>query len=41
VNLAEISAALRDETGRVALQLRRRKETLPVSRIYSDLFKAM
>jgi DNA-binding LytR/AlgR family response regulator len=41
VNLADISAALRDETGRVALQLRRRKETLPVSRIYSDLFKAM
>jgi DNA-binding LytR/AlgR family response regulator len=41
VNLAEISAAVRDETGRIALQLRRRKETLPVSRIYSDLFKAM
>jgi DNA-binding LytR/AlgR family response regulator len=41
VNLAEISAAVRDETGRLALQLRRRKETLPVSRIYSDLFKAM
>jgi DNA-binding LytR/AlgR family response regulator len=41
VNLADVSAALRDETGRVALQLRRRKETLPVSRIYSDLFKAM
>jgi DNA-binding LytR/AlgR family response regulator len=41
VNLADISAALRDDTGRVALQLRRRKETLPVSRIYSDLFKAM
>lgn len=41
VNLAEVSAALRDETGRVVLRLRRRKETLPVSRIYSDLFKAM
>ena len=41
VNLAEISAAVRDETGRVALELRRRKETLPVSRIYADLFKAM
>jgi DNA-binding LytR/AlgR family response regulator len=41
VNLAEIAAALRDETGRVSLRLRRRKETLPVSRIYSDLFKAM
>ena len=41
VNLADVSAAVRDEAGRVALQLRRRKENLPVSRIYSDLFKAM
>lgn len=41
VNLADIAAAVRDETGRVALQLRRRKESLPVSRVYSDLFKAM
>ncbi len=41
VNLADISAAVRDETGRVVLRLRRRKETLPVSRVYSDLFKAM
>jgi len=41
VNLADVAAAVRDETGRVSLQLRRRKESLPVSRIYSDLFKAM
>lgn len=41
VNLADISAAVRDETGRVVLHLRRRKETLPVSRVYSELFKAM
>jgi len=41
VNLAEVAAAVRDETGRVSLRLKRRKETLPVSRIYSDLFKAM
>jgi DNA-binding LytR/AlgR family response regulator len=41
VNLADISAAVRDETGRVVLRLRRRKETLSVSRVYSDLFKAM
>jgi DNA-binding LytR/AlgR family response regulator len=41
VNLADIAAAVRDETGRVALRLRRRKETLPVSRVYSDLFKPM
>jgi len=41
VNLAEVAAAVRDDTGRVSLRLRRRKETLTVSRIYSDLFKAM
>jgi DNA-binding LytR/AlgR family response regulator len=41
VNLADVAAAVRDETGRVALQLRRRGETLAVSRIYADLFKAM
>ena len=41
VNLAEVSAAVRDEAGRVVLRLRRRKETLPVSRVYSDLFKPM
>jgi DNA-binding LytR/AlgR family response regulator len=41
VNLAEVAAAVRDDTGRVSLRLKRRKETLPVSRIYSDLFKAM
>ena len=41
VNLADVAAAVRDETGRVSLQLRRRKEALSVSRVYSDLFKAM
>lgn len=41
VNLADVAAAVRDETGRVVLRLRRRKEALPVSRVYSDLFKAM
>lgn len=41
VNLKEIDAAVKDEAGRVALRLRRRKEALPVSRIYADLFKAM
>jgi len=41
VNLADVAAAVRDDAGRVSLQLRRRKELLPVSRIYSDLFKAM
>ena len=41
VNLAEVAAAVRNETGRLSLRLKRRKETLPVSRIYSELFKAM
>ncbi len=41
VNLADVSAAVRDETGRVVLRLRRRKEALSVSRVYSDLFKPM
>jgi DNA-binding LytR/AlgR family response regulator len=41
VNLDEVAAALRDETGRVTLRLRHRKETLAVSRVYAELFKAM
>lgn len=41
VNLAEVAAAARDDTGRVSLRLRRRKETLPVSRVFAELFKAM
>ena len=41
VNLAEVAAAVRDETGKLSLRMRHRKETLPVSRIYADLFKAM
>ena len=41
VNLRHVAAAVRDETGRVTLRLRSRKETLAVSRVYADLFKAM
>jgi len=41
VNLAQVAAAVRDETGRISLKLRSRKETLAVSRVYADLFKAM
>jgi DNA-binding LytR/AlgR family response regulator len=41
VNLAEVAAAMRDDTGRVTLRLRRRKETLPVSRVFAELFRAM
>jgi len=41
VNLAEVAAAVRDDAGRVSLKLRSRKETLPVSRLYADLFRQM
>jgi DNA-binding LytR/AlgR family response regulator len=41
VNLAEVAAAMRDDTGRVTLRLRRRKETLQVSRVFAELFRAM
>lgn len=41
VNMQEVAAATRDEAGRIALRLRRRKETLAVSRIYADLFRPM
>jgi DNA-binding LytR/AlgR family response regulator len=41
VNMNEVAAALRDDAGRVSLSLRNRKETLPVSRLYADLFRQM
>ncbi len=41
VNMDEVASALRDEAGRISLSLRKRKETLPVSRIYADLFRQM
>jgi DNA-binding LytR/AlgR family response regulator len=41
VNLAAVEAAVRDETGRVSLKLHGRKETLPVSRVYAELFRQM
>lgn len=41
VNLAQVVAAVRDETGRISLRLRSRKETLAVSRVYADLFRPM
>jgi len=41
VNMKFVAAATRDESGRVTLRLRNRKETLAVSRIYADLFRAM
>lgn len=41
VNLKEVAAAVRDDTGRVSLRLRNRKETLAVSRVFAELFRAM
>ncbi len=40
VNLAEVAAATRDESGRLSLRLKNRKESLPVSRVFAELFRA-
>lgn len=39
VNLSEVTAAIRDEAGRISLRLKNRNELLPVSRIFADLFR--
>jgi len=41
VNIDHVSAAVRDDSGRLRLTLRGRPETLPVSRVYAHLFKQM
>jgi DNA-binding LytR/AlgR family response regulator len=41
VNVGQVSAALRDDAGKLRLSLRQRRETLPVSRIYAHLFRQM
>lgn len=41
VQVREVAQARRDEQGRVKLSLRRRPETLPVSRIHAARFKGM
>lgn len=41
VQWREVAQALRDETGKVSLSLRRRPERLAVSRIYAGRFKAL
>ena len=41
VNLDAVASATRDEQGRVSLKLKTRGETLAVSRLFADLFKAM
>lgn len=40
VNLAEVAAATRDESGKLSVRLKQRKESLPVSRLFADLFRA-
>jgi hypothetical protein len=34
-------ACLRNDAGRLSLRLKQRKETLPVSRVFADLFQQM
>jgi len=41
VNVAYIAGVTRDFRGRMALRLKKRSETLPVSDSYSHLFKQM
>lgn len=41
VNLRYVEAAVRDDTGRLALRLRGRTGHLPVSRVYAHLFRQM
>lgn len=40
VNLAEVAAAIRDDAGRLSLRLKKRKETLPVSRVFAEQFRS-
>jgi DNA-binding LytR/AlgR family response regulator len=40
VNLAEVASATRDEAGRLSVRLKHRKESLPVSRVFAELFRA-
>jgi DNA-binding LytR/AlgR family response regulator len=41
VNVKRIQAAVRDEAGKLSLNLRGRKESLPVSRVFAHLFRQM
>ena len=41
VAIDHVSAAVRDDSGRLKLSLRGRSETLPVSRVFAHLFKQM
>ena len=39
VNLEAVASAVRDESGRLSVRLKHRKESLPVSRVFADLFR--
>ncbi len=41
VNIGQVTAAVRDEAGRLRLSLRNRSETLAVSRVFAHLFRQM
>jgi DNA-binding LytR/AlgR family response regulator len=40
VNMSEVATATRDENGKLSVRLKQRKESLPVSRLFADLFRA-
>jgi DNA-binding LytR/AlgR family response regulator len=39
VNMLEVAGATRDESGRISVRLRNRKESLAVSRVFAELFR--
>ncbi len=41
VNLREVASATRDDSGRLCLRLKQRKETLAVSRVFAEQFRQM
>ena len=40
VNFTEVAVATRDESGRISVRMKHRKETLPVSRVFAELFRS-
>ena len=41
VNMGAVSAAVRDDAGKLSLRLKQRMENLPVSRVFAELFRQM
>lgn len=41
VNMDQVAAAMRDDSGRISLKLRQRKESVAVSRVFAHLFRQM